>query len=196
MPLSQLQEKLHQFDLSTALYTSIRDAKSSDKETDIAIQPVSQLTGTKRGQVDYFVKAAQPEEDRQRWTFADHHVAFHLTRDPVITQKKISVIADMYGLPDLPAALADYVARVHNGVTVHAVGGRRTRNLRIPSANVEVWSRMTIQTKSCHYSHDVLPPTTLNAFCRNDEWPIGQCDSVMLNVDPTKVWPMSGLDGE
>jgi hypothetical protein len=102
----------------------------------------------------------------------------------------------MYNLPDLQPALSEYLSRMTIG-HIDAIGGRRVArdNSPLPFSELEIWTKVHIQSKSYHYPHDVLPPQTVNAAPLSHEWPLGHYDSVIVNVDPVKEWPFSGLEG-
>jgi hypothetical protein len=52
-----------------------------------------------------------------------------------------------------------------------------------------------MQSKSFHSKQVVLPAQTVNALPSNGNWEFRRCDTVLVNTDPEKVWPRSGLDG-
>ena len=76
-------------------------------------------------------------------------------------------------------------------------GGRRhsSQGCTLPFTHVEVWNRVRLQSKSYHAPHDPLPAHTINAYPASSEWPLGRFDSVLVNNDPSKEWPLSGLAG-
>ena len=53
-----------------------------------------------------------------------------------------------------------------------------------------------MQSKSYHNEQLVLPAQTVNAIPSRDDWEFGRFDTVLVNTDPEKIWPKSGLDGE
>jgi len=53
-----------------------------------------------------------------------------------------------------------------------------------------------MQSKSYHNERVVLPAQTVNALPSEGDWEFGRFDTVLVNTDPEKIWPKSGLDGE
>jgi len=169
-----------------------------------AIQPVSTLAAATRGQVDYFAQAnilkhgKQPNVPCPFRTFSVASAAFHLTRDPTYRQMSIDDASVIFDLPDLRPALADYLQRMGSNTTASlSLGGRRfaKAGCTLPSDTLQVWSKMRIQNKEYHYPNKIAEPQTVMVSPRSDEWPCGQFDTVIVNTDPSKQWPYSGLVG-
>ncbi|KIJ17506.1 hypothetical protein PAXINDRAFT_72536 [Paxillus involutus ATCC 200175] len=119
-------------------------------------------------------------------TFVDGPTAFQLNFDPAIGSAKIDDIAETYGLPDLHAALGDYLAHAHAGQTFTVEGQRRSRqDVALPFERMQIWQKARIQQKLYHNGNIVLPPQTLVAHPAKRDWPHGRYDSVVVNVDPT-----------
>jgi hypothetical protein len=167
------------------------------------IQPVANLSGPVRV-TDYFSEAqrlhegAVPNAPRPCRTFATAHTAFHLTRDPSFKQMTIDAIAEMFGLPDLRPALADFLQRLTENPVVHVMGGRRRAlsGCSLPFEMLQVWSTVRIQSKAYHNRNEVLPPQTVSAAPCSESWPLGRYDGVLVNTDPDMHWPWCGLKGE
>lgn len=113
--------------------------------------------------------------------------------------------ASQFQLPDLRAALGDYIHRMNlasktagKSTSVTAIGGRRisTTKCNLPFRQLEVWHQLRLQTKTYHAPHRVLPAATVRAFPPSNEYPFGSRDSVIANIDQAKEWPLSGLQGK
>ena len=175
------------------------------------IDPVSSLCGPSRNIVNYFNRASELEQLLQhrrdiplplRTSACSNHVAIHLGRDPSYKQLRVDEVAQMYHIPDLRPALADYLQRIATGNEQGPldVKGRRLSqaNCDLPFDRLEVWKRVYLQSKAYHHPHTVLPAQSINALPPSDpssESSLGKFDNVIMNVDPTKEWPFSGLDG-
>ena len=104
----------------------------------------------------------------------------------------------MFGLLDLRAALADFIAheKTHGVDAVHVIGGprRAAGNAELPFEHLQVWFKLRLQTREIH-TNSILPAQTILASPPEDNWQYGRYDSVVVNFDGTKVWPTSGLEG-
>jgi hypothetical protein len=166
-----------------------------------SIQLAAPASRTLQRQTNYFNLAdalengQYPQSPKPYRTFVGGGTALHLTRDATM---KLSVDEAMetFALPDLRGALVDFITRLENN-TALAIGGRRTANpvAPLPFDDIQIWSRLQIQNKSYHAPHDVLPPQTVNASPPSNPWMFGHSDAVLINMDPSQVWPSSGLNG-
>jgi hypothetical protein len=131
-------------------------------------------------------------------TFSIANVAFHLNQIPSFKQMSVNDVVEKFGLPDLCPALADFMHRYAPGDSItYAIGGRR--RVAVPNdfngAKVQVWSSVRMQSKSYHDVTEVMPAQIVNACPPCDDWPLGRYDGVIVNVDSSKSWPRSALDG-
>ena len=131
---------------------------------------------------------------------SSQNIAFHLTHDANLKRMTVDDVAKKFNLPDFRPALGDYMIRLagqKGEPFIQSVGGRRysRQGCRLPFAQIEVWNRVRLQSKSYHPPHDLLPAHTINASPPSPDWPLGRCDSVLINNDPSKEWPSSGLNG-
>jgi Plavaka transposase len=173
------------------------------------IDPVSSLSGPYRNIVDYFYRASELKQLLQhrkdiplplRTSECSSHVAIHLGRDPSYKQLLVDEVAQMYQIPDLRPALGDYLQRITTGNVQGPldIKGRRLsrENCDLPFDRLEVWKKIYLQSKSYHHPHTVLPAQSINAMPPSNPSSLGQFDNVIMNVDATKEWPFSGLNGE
>ena len=190
----------------------------SDSESDVTvisstsallknIDLVSPLLAPSRT-IDYFDLASQLHHDSGisiphpfRTQKSSQNVAFHLTHDANYKKMTINEVATKFNLPDLRPALGDYMIRLagqKGEPFIQTVGGRRysLQECRLPFTHIEVWNRVRIQSKSYHSPHSPLPAHTVNAFPPSSDWPLGRYDSVLINNDSLKEWPLSGLNGK
>ena len=215
------EEKCRQFDLATSLRDSddqhaamqllegIIEAQDQNGVSDDSdheggsTNSIKRRTGYTSSQVNYFARAAAlvrgeiPNAPLPYRTFAVEHTAFHLRRDPTYRRLDLQTLVEKYGIPDIPAAFANYFHRIKTQ-QYHVIGGRRPALVatdRLPLDVVDVWTSVRVQSKSYHYPHDPLPSQAVHASPPSSEWQHGRCDPVMVNTDPVSGWPYSGLKG-
>ena len=127
------------------------------------------------------------------------NIVYHLIRDPSYSKKMIAEVAQLYIIPDLPAAIGSFILRVTSNPTnsyTDSVGGRRLIHRdSLPVSHLQIWKKVRIQMTTYHHPHNKLIPYTINAAPLSSAWPHGQFDSAIFNIDPSKKWPQSGLLG-
>jgi hypothetical protein len=108
----------------------------------------------------------------------------------------IEAAMEMFRLPDLRGALADFLTRA-NDKDPFQIGGHRVGNVNspLPFDNLQVWTKVQVQNRSYFPPHHILPPQTINASPPSGSWMYGRSDIVLINTDNGKVWPQSGLEG-
>lgn len=148
---------------------------------------------------NYFEQSGDPQNQRffPPRTFTEGPVAFHLNNKPVAGSMDIDEVARHYALPDLRAALVNYIYRRHNGQSIY-IGGRRQYRADhpLPFEKIQVWHKVRLQQKSFHDTSRPLPSQALNAHGPSTAWPKGRYDAAFVNVDPDEAtWPRSGLRG-
>jgi hypothetical protein len=173
------------------------------------IDPASSLSGPSRNTVDYFYHASELKRLLQlrqdipfplRTNACSSHVAIHLGRDPSYKRLLVDEVAEIYHIPDLRPALADYLQRITfgNEQGLLDVKGRRLSqaNCHLPFDHLEVWKKVYLQSKAYHHPHTVLRAQSINALPPLNSSSLGRFDNVIMNIDPAKEWPFSGLNGE
>jgi len=161
-------------------------------------------SGSSRAMTNYFYRASllqrgllhnAPSPSRTFHT-ADHIVA-HLSRDAPLKRMTVDEASVLYQLPDLRPALFDYLAHLPPDGFVETVGGRRIGQLNatLPFTHLEVWSKFCLQTKTYHFPHNILLPSTVNAHPPSTTWPQVHSDAVIIALDRSKKWPKGGIDG-
>ena len=166
------------------------------------IQPAAPVSGAIRRHRNYFELASSLERGSYARaplpfrTVVHGNTAIHLSRDPTMERMSIEDAMTKFNLPDLRAALTDFLARVDAGNLIQ-IGGRRVadNDFLLPFRDLQVWTKVKLQHRSYHAPNFVLPPQTINASPPSGSWPFGHSDVVLFNVDRSKVWPYSGLEG-
>jgi hypothetical protein len=149
---------------------------------------------------DFFSQAAQlaasvsPSTPLPLRTFCTDSTAFHLNRRPNLALLTVDEVAAKFKLPDLRAALADYIRHVRDlQSSMFKIGQRRLSHAdaELPFTHLRVWYSTRIQVQSID-STDPTVPRRVCAEPPSDEWPFGRYDTVLLSNGST---PGQGLYG-
>ncbi|KAJ7046412.1 hypothetical protein C8F04DRAFT_1206239 [Mycena alexandri] len=168
------------------------------------IDPVTNLAGTGRTFVDYFVASSLLLDGKfpnaptpyRTFTAPDNSTAFHLTRDYVGRQVEIDDAAIKFRLLDLRACLETYLHRGPGSQLI--MGGKRPAlpgHILPLGQKLEFWNNVRIQSRSFHNFNKILLPETVNASPPDAAWKFGRGDTVIVNTDSASHWPKSGLTG-
>lgn len=216
-------DKQHMFDLALSLHNANIDFRapgtspdppsslsssanhvvsSSSSVRQLINTSSSRFTGPQRANANYFqAEALQGPSELVPRTFSHGVTAFHLRRDPHL-RLSVDAAATRYALPDLQAALAEYLLRLRFSSEGHisTIGGRRLTTEKdhrsLPITQLHLWTNFSIQTKGYHFPHPILPPRTVTAMPIDEEWPHGRYDPVIANTDANSTWPKCGLVGK
>ncbi|KAF8120747.1 hypothetical protein EV363DRAFT_1188133 [Boletus edulis] len=127
--------------------------------------------------------------------------AIHLNVEPIYRRQSIEEVARQYALPDLRAALADYVKRERRPSQrkFHTFGNARWSgpDADLPFSELQIWHKIRLQQKSYHLPNELGSTFTINAHPsdRDRTWKFGRYDAAILQVDLAHQWPLSGLMG-
>ena len=170
-----------------------------------SIHPVSNLAGPSRTPKDYFNIAKDLLDGRfphAQWPYHSFSILstpFHLTCNPTFCNLSVDEASSLFGLSDLHPALADFLRRTaHDGIDMPLpIGGccAALPNAQLPFNSIQLWSKVWIQGQKYHLPNEVVKARTVMAAPSSTEWPLGQFDVVITNVDPDQQWPQSGLTG-
>ncbi|KAF8130961.1 hypothetical protein EV363DRAFT_1398782 [Boletus edulis] len=129
-------------------------------------------------------------------TFNIGSTAFCINYDASLRRVTIDDVATMFGLPDLRAALGDYVRREGEfSQNFHKFGPRRSaEDVQLPFRDLQIWYKVHLQQK-CYHDPSVVAPTFTVHACPPNRSSKGQYDFVIMNTDQEFVWPSSGLQG-
>jgi len=175
--------------------TGMGDEHDEESDPHVSSRPVT----------DYFAcsrqLASSPPDTipLPRCAFSLNCVAFNLAYDPSIRRITIDEAAEQFGLPDLRAALADFLChkKVHGVDSVHPIGGgphRSLENAELPFKNIQIWFKLRLQVTDIH-TNTILPVQTVLASPPDGNWPHGRYDLVVVNTNNTMAWPASDLQG-
>jgi hypothetical protein len=165
------------------------------------LEPLGYHTGPSKQPLNFFEHAQTLQKAMPPRTFVDRtgSAAFHLTARCSFLQMTVDEAALHFKLPDLRAALSDYIFRATTiDATGMLIGGRRCAAADAPLSQVsklEVWSKVHLQHKS-FYTRRVLDANAIHADIPSAEWPEGRRNAAIVNVDRLKCWPQSGLTGK
>ncbi|KAF8129620.1 hypothetical protein EV363DRAFT_1399916 [Boletus edulis] len=129
-------------------------------------------------------------------TFNIGSMAFRINYDASLRCVTIDNVATMFGLPDLRAALGNYVRREGKfSQNFHKFGPRRSaEDVQLPFRDLQIWYKVRLQQKCYHDPSDVAPTFTIHA-CPPNRSSKGQYDFAIMNTNQEFVWPSSGLQG-
>ena len=138
------------------------------------IQPTASLTGTILQNADYFELAdalQHPCSPLPFRTIVQGNTASHLVRDLTMKTMSIEYAMELFNLPDLHGALADFLTWLNNSDSFY-VGGLRIGdcNSPLPFNDLQVWTKMQVQNRSYFPPHQVLPPHTINVSPPSGSW--------------------------
>jgi hypothetical protein len=126
------------------------------------------------------------------------NIVYHINRLPTY-RLTIAGAAQLFNIPDLPGAIGSFILRVTKDPEnpyIDSVGARRhIHHDPLPVSQLQIWDKMRIQTTSYHQPHNICPPQTIIAAPPSPDWPHGHFDTGLVNTDPQKKWPQSGLTG-
>ncbi|KAF8121699.1 hypothetical protein EV363DRAFT_1405629 [Boletus edulis] len=131
-------------------------------------------------------------------TFTSGPTAFRLNYDPSIKRIAIDQAAEMFNIPDLCPAIADYLGcEGPYTQNFHSFGGqpRAHADVHLPFSEIQVWYKVRLQQKLHHDHTSVGPVFTINAHPANHAWEYGCHDAAILYIDGCHEWPSSGLTG-
>jgi hypothetical protein len=210
------REKCRYFDLATTTREAERATNAQEVSGDAGSgsegepdnDPADDCRGTvgpSRPVADYFVLAKHLEHGIVQGaphpprTFSTPclSTAFHLGRNPNCTMR-VDEVAQLFGIPDLRPALADYLRRIESGKNnSRIIGGRRIAHdaCQLPFSHLHIWYKVRIQQRSFHDREALTPPRTLHASPPSSESPLGRYDTAVHNNDQDFQWPQRDLAG-
>ena len=127
-------------------------------------------------------------------TFHTETTAFQLNRLPSLRKATVGEIATKFNIPDLRAALADYIHRAGDLCSpIFKLGQRRTSppDADLPFTHLDVWYSVRMQMRTT----DAIGTTTPQRMCAlpsSDKWPFGRYDTILIS-NGTPLGP--GLGG-
>ena len=127
-------------------------------------------------------------------TFCTDMTGFHLNRRPNLPPSTVDEIADKFKLPDLRAALSDYVRHMRALRSSTLIIGQRRlspADAELPFSHLRVWYSAWVQVRLAD-STGVSNPGRICAKPPSPEWPFGRYDSVLISNGST---PGKGLRG-
>lgn len=198
-------EKHQNFSLALQLHVSDTDPSASTlddeelfKDADNTDQPNDLSLATPVP--DLFSRAAQLAASVSRLTplplrtFSTETTAFHLNRRPDLKPLTIDEVAIKFNIPDLRAAIADYLKRAQELQSSRFKIGQRQlsrADADLPFTHLRIWYSARVQARSTD-STDASIPIKVCAEPPSSEWQFGRFDTVLLSDGTT---PRRGLYG-
>ena len=175
------------------------DTLDDDEELDDTIPPGSLMPTS--SPPDFFSHAIRltanilPLTPLPLRTFSTDTTAFHLNRYPDLPSLTIDEVAVKFKLPDLQAALSDYIRRMRDlQLSTLTIGQRRISptDAELPFSDLQVWYSAHVQVQLADSSTDVSTPCRVCAEPPSSKWPFGRYDTVLI-FDGSE--PGQGLQG-
>jgi hypothetical protein len=150
---------------------------------------------------DFFLQAGQlaasvsPSTPLPLRTFCTDTTGFRLNRHPDLPLSTVDEVAAKFKLPDLRAALSDYVRHMRDlRSSTFTIGQRRLSppDSELPFDHLQVWYSVRVQVRSANLSADVTTPHRICAEPPSPEWPFGRYDTALRSDGST---PGPGLQG-
>jgi hypothetical protein len=140
-------------------------------------------------------EGAYPRSPLPHRTIVRGETALHLAQDPTM-KLTIDEAMKKFNLPDLRGAFADFLQ--HGGSNPSLMRGRRIADAdtELPFDYIQIWTKLQVQNHAYYAPHNVLPSQTVNASPPSGSWTCGHSDVILVNIDPSQVWPASGLEGK
>lgn len=190
-------EKCFLFDHATSILQAEYDGDDDENDSD----PDQHRIGRKIP--DYFARAkgllngSYPTAPRPYRTFAAKRTAFHISRDPSLTNLTLDTAIETFQLFDLRNAIHHFL---HCKLTGSEPTSRDARSTPsdinpLPFSRIQVWFKIRVQSMP-HYVEDSLePPQALSAQPPHDAWPLGRYDPAIVSTSDESLWPYHGLQG-
>ncbi|KIK20935.1 hypothetical protein PISMIDRAFT_12681 [Pisolithus microcarpus 441] len=192
------------------LDSPVEDSGSRDNETTMedseedAAAVLNDIWSPKHPVPNFFTTAEQlrtalpgsiPHPTR---AFTSGATALRVNYAPAIKSISIDKVAELFNLPDLQGALADYLD--HEGAhaqNFHSFGRQQCSppDAHPPFRDLQIWYKVHLQQKSYHNSSSLGPMFTINTHPPDHTWEYGCHDAAILQVDAHHEWPSSGLVG-
>ncbi|KAG0700553.1 hypothetical protein DFH29DRAFT_983059 [Suillus ampliporus] len=112
--------------------------------------------------------------------------------------ESINDVAKKFCLPDLQAALADYIQQEgQTAQNLHKLTGQRRASptTNLPFKHPDIWFKVRVQRMPRHSGLALLPALTVNASPPDANWKHGCYYAAIYTVDGTEQWPASRLKG-
>ncbi|KAG9312842.1 hypothetical protein JVU11DRAFT_6271 [Chiua virens] len=194
-------EKCRSFELATSLreqdairnQNTLLDGENSDEPSDVSdgedddrynASQVSGLPGHARPSTNYFTISARLCGKQTGSVLLPLHsfiagsMAVNLSYAPSLRQISVDEAAQKFGLPDLRAALADFLwhEEQYSEGFVHPI-------------ELQLWCKVWLQNEPIHGNPDVPPVQTLFCSPPTGLWALGHYDAAIFNVDAQCKWP-------
>ncbi|KAG2083210.1 uncharacterized protein F5147DRAFT_782998 [Suillus discolor] len=204
------QQLQSQMDTATTGYgdddldDGINDDKGADEADDLQAT-ISDLWGTGCVITNFFKKAqlasSSTTAPRPLCTFIAGSTTIHLNFYPSLRCQAIDNVAEKFCLPDLRAALANYIQRegqIVQNLCVYKLTGqhRASPNMNLPFKHLDIWFKVCVQQMPHDTGSALLPALTVSASLPDANWKHGRYDAAIFTVDGTEQWPASGLQGD
>ncbi|KAG1871543.1 hypothetical protein F4604DRAFT_1926275 [Suillus subluteus] len=170
----------------------VNDDEEADEAGDLQAT-ISDFWGTECVVSNFFKQAElaslSTTAPRPLRMFVIGSTAIHLNFNPSLQHQAIDDVAKKFCLPDLQAALADYIQwegqTVHN---LHKLTGqhRASPTTDLPFKHLNIWFKVRVQQMPHHSGSALLPALTVNASPLDANWKYSCYDAAIFTVNSAK----------
>ncbi|KAI5982220.1 hypothetical protein EDD15DRAFT_2391380 [Pisolithus albus] len=136
--------------------------------------------------VDALMCGCIPNAPRLYRTFSTATTAFHLSTKPSL-RLSVDEAAIMFNLPDLHAAISEYLHRLESGMPHRVSGVRSQQDHQLPFDRLQIWCKVRVQQMRYHSRQTPDTLQTLRAFHPSTVNPHGLYDAAIVNADPDRI---------
>ncbi|EGO27165.1 hypothetical protein SERLADRAFT_406355 [Serpula lacrymans var. lacrymans S7.9] len=192
--LLDIAEKVRQFELYTLLRlfhqdlvnVAIRTEQDEIADLDPELAWVLQFA-TAAEEIQY--QSPRPVQNHflKGLTSDDSNIAFHLTVVPDIHSTSMHDAAISLNLPDLSAALYNFV----KGLSIKQCCSQGSFNgqggIDLGFDKVQLWFKFRLQQHSVFKTQVIMPSQMVQAFSPSNDAPFGNCDTVLIQLKTTEM---------
>ncbi|EGN94685.1 hypothetical protein SERLA73DRAFT_96032 [Serpula lacrymans var. lacrymans S7.3] len=192
--LLDIAEKVRQFELYTLLRlfhqdlvnVAIRTEQDEIADLDPELAWVSQFA-TAAEEIRYQSPRPVRNHFLKGLTSDDSNIAFHLTVVPDIRSTSMHDAAISLNLPDLSAALYDFV----KGLSIEQRRSQGSFNGRggidLGFDKVQLWFKFRLQQHSVFKTQVIMPSQMVQAFPPSNDAPFGNCDTILIQLKTAEM---------
>lgn len=111
-----------------------------------------------------------------------HHPRITLLKTPPQRNFSLEAMAALYRLPDLKAAIADYLELINNPTLPRSTKRRAPLDVWIPGCTIDAWERLRIHLPIVQDDDEDASSQAVLAYPPSPTHPYGRCDSVLIHT--------------
>jgi hypothetical protein len=111
-----------------------------------------------------------------------HRARITLLKTPPRRNFSLEAMAALYRLPDLKAAIADYIELINDPALPRSVERRAPLDVWIPGCTIDAWERLRIHLSIVQDEDKDASSQAVLAYPPSPSHPHGRCDSVLIHT--------------